>query len=469
MAGFFHGVETQIAPNAVQPVSTVPTAIIGLVGCAPQGPQNTLTYVQSRQDAEQFGGNLFPATINRSLDFIFNQGAASVIVVNVFDPATMNDLVSAEAVTIANGRGQLDFAVLFEAGDPVVAGGSPWTTYTVDTDYTIDEYGLLKIVPNGSIAEGSTVYVTYYTPDYSGLASADFIGVTTPARTGFKLFAESLDTFNVNPKIFICPEFSAIAAVAQEMEVQAESFRAVCFVDAAEGLTRGQLVSARTTSGTSFSSVSTRLVPCGPWHKSFDYKGQLDNYPLSAWAAGVTSNTDSTEGHWVSPSNHVISGVVDAEYAMVGQGINDPSSDANLLNSVGIMTTLKVGGARRLWGNRSAAWPSETGPRNFISVQRVESILHESLELAMLPFIDQPLLPATIDAIKATANGYIATQVQLGALLIGSECIYDSADNPPAQLALGQVKFRLVLMPPTPAERITFISYLDINLLSNIQ
>jgi phage tail sheath protein FI len=469
MSGFFHGVETQIAPTLVQPVSTVPTAIIGLVGCAPQGPKNTLTFVQSRQDAEQFGGNLFPATINRSLDFIFNQGGAQVIVVNVFDPATMNDQIVAEAVTIVNGRAQLDNAVLFEAGAPVVEGGSPWATYDVDDDYTIDEYGLLKIVPNGAISEGSTVYVTYYTPDYSGLVASDFVGVTTPARTGFKMFAESFDVFGVNPKIFICPEFSAIAAVSVEMEAQATAFRGVAYVDAAEGQTRAQLVAARTTAGTSFSSVSRRLVPCGPWHKSFDFKGQLDNYPLSAWAAGVTASTDAQDGYWVSPSNHVVAGVVDAEYPMVGQGINDPSSDANLLNSVGIMTTLKVGGRRRLWGNRSAAWPTDSDPRNFISVQRVESTLHESLELAMLPFIDRPLDQATIDAIKATANGFMATLVQIGALLIGSECIYDPADNPAAQLAQGQVKFRLVIMPPTPAERITFVSYLDINLLSNIQ
>lgn len=469
MSNFFHGAETTIAPSAIQPVTTVPTGIIGLVGCAPQGPQNTLTFVGSRQDAEQFGGALFPATINRSLDFIFNQGGAQVIVVNVFDPATMNNLITQEAATIVNGRAQLTEAVLFEAGDPVVAGGSPWVTYDVDDDYTIDEYGLLKIVPNGDIVEGSTVYVTYYTPDYSGLVASDFVGTTTPARTGFKMFAESFDTFGVNPKIFICPEFSAIAAVALEMGIQSNAFRGICFVDAAEALTRTQLIAARTTAGTSFASVSRRVVPCGPWHKSFDYSGQLDNYPLSAWAAGVTAATDATEGYWVSPSNHVVVGVVDAEYSMVGQGINDPSSDANLLNGAGIVTTLKVGAGRRLWGNRSAAWPTDSDPRNFIPVQRVESTLHESLEKSMLPYIDRPNDQATRDSIKGTANAYIATLIQNGALLVGSECIYDPADNPALDLAAGKVKFRLVIMPPTPAERITFISYLDINLLTNIQ
>jgi phage tail sheath protein FI len=468
MAEFFHGVETTIAPTLVQPVSTVPSSVIYLVGCAPQGDINTLTLVQSRQDAEQFGGNLFPATINRSLDFIFNQGGAQVIVVNVFDPATMNTLVSNEAVVITNGRAQLDNAVLLEAGDPVLEGGSPWATYVEGTDYTITEYGLITIIPNGAIVEGSTVYVDYYIADYSGLVAADFVGTTSP-RTGFKLAIECLDTFNVNPKVFICPEYSAIAAVSVEMESKAESFRGVALVDAAEAQTRAQLITARTTAGTSFSSVSRRVVPCAPWHKAYDYVGALDNYPLSAWAAGIIAATDRAEGHWVSPSNHVISGLVDAEYPMTGQGINDQNSDANLLNAKGIMTTLKVGGRRRLWGNRSAAWPSDSDPRNFIPVQRVESILHESLELAMLPFIDKPVDQATIDAIKATANGYIATQTQIGALLIGSECVYDPSDNPPAQLALGQIKFRLVIMPPTPAERITFVSYLDINLLSNIQ
>jgi phage tail sheath protein FI len=153
---------------------------------------------------------------------------------------------------------------------------------------------------------------------------------------------------------------------------------------------------------------------------------------------------------------------------MTGSGIADQTSDANVLNAAGIVTVFKVGGSRRLWGNRSAAWPTDTDVRSFIPLQRVEDIVDESIENGMLPFLDKPLVQATIDAIKETANQFISTLIQRGALLVGSEVYYDPADNTAPELALGHVVFRKVFMAGTPAERITFMSSIQINLLTNL-
>lgn len=473
MAQFFHGVETILVPTSSAPITTVATSVIGLVGTAPIGAVNTMTLVSSLQDCEQFGGDLYPMTINRSLKAIFEQGGAPVIVINVFDPETMADLITAEAITIANGRAQLDNVVLFDTGgatvsDPVVSGGSPWATYDEGDDYTIDQYGAFSIVAGGAIVEGDTVYVTYYTPDPTGLVSSDFVGSSSSPRTGFKLFVEALDTFGFNPKILICPEYSAIPAVAAEMSSKASYFRAVCLVDDEQGTSRASLVSHRTAAGNSFASTSRRLVPCAPWVKAYDYLGAIEVYPLSPYMAGIMAKTDRLEGYWVSPSNHTIEGVINSEYAMTGSGIADQTSDANVLNAAGIVTVFKVGGSRRLWGNRSAAWPTDTDVRSFIPLQRVEDIVDESIENGMLPFLDKPLVQATIDAIKETANQFISTLIQRGALLVGSEVYYDPADNTAPELALGHVVFRKVFMAGTPAERITFMSSIQINLLTNL-
>jgi uncharacterized protein len=121
----------------------------------------------------------------------------------------------------------------------------------------------------------------------------------------------------------------------------------------------------------------------------------------------------------------------------------------------------------RLWGNRSAAWPSDTSPENFICVQRVADVLHESVALAMLPFVDQPITDALVDAIRASVNRFIRTLIGRGAIVDGA-CTYDPADNPPDELALGHVTFGLEFMPPTPAERITFKSFLNPDLLRSI-
>jgi phage tail sheath protein FI len=121
----------------------------------------------------------------------------------------------------------------------------------------------------------------------------------------------------------------------------------------------------------------------------------------------------------------------------------------------------------RTWGNRSAAFPTSTSPDNFIPVQRTADILHESLEQAMLQFIDRPINNALIDAIKETVNAFIRTLVGRGALIDGS-CTYDPAKNPATEVAAGHLTFDLNFMPPTPAERITFESFIDINLLKSL-
>jgi phage tail sheath protein FI len=465
---FFHGVETINVPSSTQPAAAVETAVIGLVGVAPIGSVNTMKLCASKQDDEQFGGNLYPMSINRSLDHIRREDpAAKVIVVNVYDPSTVSTTITEEAVTIVNGKATLDYPVLSEAATPVVGGGSPWATFVAGTDYTINEYGVLTIIPSGDIAEGDTVYVTYDTFDVSGLAAADFVGTTSP-KTGFKLFDEAYDTFGFAPKIFVCPEYSSIDAVANEMETQCSTFRARCYVDDVNNTSRADLITHRTTAGNSSATTSTRVIPCGPWVQDYDYLGVLADYPLSAVAAGIHSRTARVEGYWVSPSNKVSNVIVKPEYPMVGTGPNDQAGDVQLLNAAGIYSIVKVGGSYRSYGNRSAAYPTSTAPENFIAVQHLDDIVSETIEKTLIPFIDKPLVQATIDAILATANAYLSSVIQAGGLLPGSKVYYDPADNPAVDLAAGKIVFRRVYAGAVPAERITMKSTFDITLLTQL-
>ena len=85
----------------------------------------------------------------------------------------------------------------------------------------------------------------------------------------------------------------------------------------------------------------------------------------------------------------------------------------------------------------------------------------------MLQFIDYPINDALIDAIKGSVDAFIRTLVSRGALIDGS-CTYDSAKNPSTEIALGHLTFDITFMPPTPCERITFESFIDIELLSSL-
>ena len=147
----------------------------------------------------------------------------------------------------------------------------------------------------------------------------------------------------------------------------------------------------------------------------------------------------------------------------------DANSDVNNLNANGILTVFNAfGTGLRVWGNRSSAFPSNPPqPDNFISVRRTMDIIEESVELAMLQFIDQPISNALIIAIVASVNAFLRTLIQRGALVAGSAS-YDPTENPPAQISAGQLVFDIDVMPPPPAERLTFQTFIDVSLLQQL-
>jgi hypothetical protein len=176
---------------------------------------------------------------------------------------------------------------------------------------------------------------------------------------------------------------------------------------------------------------------------------------------------DLANGYWWSPSNVQINGILGPDVQLYASAI-DAASDVNNLNSSGIVTVFNAfGTGLRVWGNRSSAYPSSTAPDNFISVRRTMDVIEESVELAMLQFIDQPISNALITAILASVNSFLRTLIQRGALVAGSAS-YDPTENPPLQIAAGQLVFDIDVMPPPPAERLTFQTFIDVSLLQQL-
>jgi len=405
-ANFLHGVETIEIDRGPRPIRTVKTAVIALIGTAPSGPVNTPTLVLSERDAAQFGSIGAPDsaghTIPQALDAIMDYGAATVIVVNVFNPAL-------HTVTAQAGR--------------------------------------TPIAPSHIIG------------------GVDAAGV----RTGLRAVEDAFNLFGFNAKILIAPGYATLTSVTTELIALAHRLRAMALIDAPAGVTVPQALSGRGPGGSiNFQTSSERAILCYPHLKVYDPRLDAERLePMSPRLAGLMSATDIERGYWWSPSNQELRGIVGSERAITAR-INDPFSEANLLNEVGIVTVFNsFGTGFRAWGNRSAAWPTVTHPRNFINVRRTADVLHESVEHSMLQFIDRPINDALIDDIKGSVNGFIRTLIGRGALIDGA-CTYDPAKNPPTQVALGHITFDISFMPPTPAERISFESFIDIELLRGL-
>ena len=148
--------------------------------------------------------------------------------------------------------------------------------------------------------------------------------------------------------------------------------------------------------------------------------------------------------------------------------INDPNSEANLLNASGIITVFNsYGTGFRIWGNRSAAFPSNTHPKNFLCVRRVADIIAESLEYFTLQYNDRPLDNALIDDIVESCNRFIRKLKADGAVIDG-KAWYDPALNPSTELAAGHLTITYDFMPPTPAERVSYQATINIDYLNQL-
>lgn len=468
MGSFLHGVETIEILSGPRPVRAVRSAVIGIVGIAPQGPQQELTLVQSDRQAADFGAQIPGFTIPQGLDAILSQGSGTVLVANVFDPDTHLVEESEEVQTVENRRFSLNFAPI---ADLVIKDGDQ-QPLTAGEDYEVDAYGNVTVLDSDTIPNDSTIEATYKRLDPTEVTAAHIIGEIdseTEERSGFKLFAEAFNSFGFTPRLLIAPGFSELEAVTAEMISQAESLRGHALIDAPAGTTVAEAIEGRGPSGEiNFDTSSNRAVLCFPHLKA--YSPAIDDdedRPFSQFLAGVIADTDRRFGYWFSPSNKEIQGVTGVERKLTAS-ISDPNTDVNLLNENGILTVFNsFGTGLRTWGNRSASFPTDTHPTNFIPVQRTADIIHVSVEQAMLQFIDQPITNALIGAITETVNGFLRTLQGRGAIIEGS-CSFDPEKNEPTQIAAGHLVFDIVFMPPTPAERITFESFIDISLLESL-
>ena len=497
-ANFLHGIEVIEVGSGPVPVTVVKSAVIGLVGTAPtwavQTPSiaptvNSPTLVSSALDGANFGPIVRGYTIPYALSAIQSQGAGQVIVVNVFDPSRHFTSVPATPYTF-NSQGVINLGHM-GVTNVVVTSDPVGTTYIPGTDYLIDAVnGVLTITPaasGGHIAAGATILVAFNYADPTKVQDSDVVGaVTNGVYTGLQALQTTYGTMGFFPKILIAPGYAQFADIATAAVATANKIRAMALVDAPPSTPVAAAIANRGVVGNAFNTSSKRAILCYPQEHFYDTGidpgavtlsstglpltsavNALAVGPYSAWVAGAMAARDLANGYWWSPSNVQVQGILGPDVQLYASAI-DAASDVNNLNSSGILTVFNAfGTGLRVWGNRSSAYPSTTSPDNFISVRRTMDVIEESVELAMLQFIDQPISNALIAAILASVNSFLRTLIQRGAMVAASAS-YDPSMNPPAQISAGQLVFDIDVMPPPPAERLTFQTFIDVALLQQL-
>lgn len=458
-ANYLHGVETIEIERGPRTVTTVKSAVIALIGTAPIGGLD-LVLALSDKDDTQFGPQLEGFTIPQALNAIRDHGAGATFVINVLDTAIHKSAIADEAVVLdpVTGIGKTVKSGLLSA---TFKNGDGSKTYDKDIDYSIDLVnGKVTRISTGTIPAGATpLKASYEYADPTKVMPADIIGAINAAgiRTGLQSLKDTYNQFGFFAKILIAPAFCTLNSVATEMIAMATQLGAVAYIDAPIGTTYAQALAGRGPVGTiNFNTSSDRVRLCYPHVKVLDLVTNAERLePLSARSAGLRAKIDVDKGYWWSSSNQEILGITGVERQLSAM-IDDPNSEVNLLNEQGITTVFSsYGSGYRLWGNRTAAWPTVTAMRNFENVRRTGDVINESIRYFSLQFADMPIDQGLIDSLTESINGYGRTMIGSGALL-GFKCWFDPDRNEETELANGHMLLNYKYTVPPPLERLTY-------------
>jgi uncharacterized protein len=447
-----------------------------------------------------FGPMIQGFTIPYALNQVFAQGAGQAIVVNVFDQTLHYSSLSAVTYTFpSSGVQAINVGHMGLSAIEITNIGAS-VTYVEGADFTVDRVnGIITAVGAGLLSSGQSVKITCNYADPSKVTDSTLVGsVTSNVYTGMQNWKLAYGLMGFFPKLLIAPADgsggataqtagSQDATVASGMATIAAAIRAVYFIDCPAGTSPAAMLSNRGASGNSWNTSDKRAVLCGPRELFMDVgilptgisinpiTGAAIQNPAntthsgsySPWVAGATAAQDLNNGYWWSPSNVQIIGPLGPDVSIYSSFL-DSSSDTNTLNSQGIVTAFQAfGTGLRTWGNRSAGFPSYTTPDVFISVRRTMDVIEQSVMLAMMQFLDQPISNGLISSILASCNAFLRTLIGRGALVAGTAS-YNPAENPAYQIAAGQLVFDIDCMPPPPAERLTFNVFIDMTLLSQL-
>lgn len=476
------------ALGATTPDGTAVWKLVTLAGTLRQTPilVNFTANPNIAGSAAAFGPMIQGYSVPYALAAIQAQAAGQVIVVDVFNPYLHFTAVSNEPLAMPAAGAQAVNLGHMGVWNVIVKNAAGTTTYINGTDYTLDAInGVITAKAGGAITAGEALEVSFNYADPTKVADTDVIGtVTGTVYTGIQALRTTYGTMGFFPKILIAPGYSQDPATAGALVAMAQTIRAIALVDSPPATSPATALANRGVTGNAFATSSDRAVLCYPQERFLDTGliptgvtlnasgAPVQNAaaaaavgPYSHWVAGAIAAKDLQNGYWWSPSNTQVNGILGPDVTLYAS-VLDAASDVNNLNAQGIVTVFNAfGTGPRVWGNRSAAFPSSTTPDNFISVRRTMDVIEESVELSMLQFIDQPITNALISSILASVNAFIRSLIGRGALVAGSAS-YNPAENPPSQIAAGQLVFDIDVMPPPPAERLTFNVYIDTTLLS---
>lgn len=175
----------------------------------------------------------------------------------------------------------------------------------------------------------------------------------------------------------------------------------------------------------------------------------VDASPV-AYAMGLRAKIDAEQGWHKTLSNVPMNGVLGISKDVFWD-LQNPDTDAGLLNGAGITTLIRNQGFR-FWGSRTCATDELFA---FESATRTAQILADTMAEGHFWAVDKPMHPSLVKDILEGINAKFRELKTLGYVL-GASAWYDEEINEAATLKNGKLTLDYDYTPVPPLEDLTF-------------
>lgn len=389
MSDFHHGVQVVEVNDGTRIISTVSTAIVGMVCTASDAdvetfPLNEPVLITNPQSVIGKAGT--KGTLASSLQAIADQSKPVTVVVRV-EEGTGDDEEAAQAQTISNIIG------------------------------TTDENG-----------------------KYTGLKAL----LTAQAVTGVK------------PRILGVPGLDSLE-VATALVPVAQKLRAFGYVSAWGCKTISDAIKYR-------DNFSAReLMVIWPDFLSWDTTANAtETAYATARALGLRAKIDNDTGWHKTLSNVGVNGVTGIS-ASVFWDLQEPGTDADLLNEAGITTLIRKDGFR-FWGNRTC---SDDPLFLFENYTRTAQVIADTMAEAHMWAVDKPVTATLIRDIVDGINAKFR-ELKTGGYIVDATCWFDDSANDKESLKAGKLYLDYDYTPVPPLENLTLRQRITDKYLANL-
>lgn len=296
----------------------------------------------------------------------------------------------------------------------------------------------------GDQAKPVTVVVRVEQGESEAETTSNIIGGSTAEgrKTGLQALTAAQSRLGVKPRILAVPGHDT-QPVAEALASISQKLRAMSYISAYGCKTVSDAIKYREN----FSQRELMLI--WPEFQSWDTVTNAEqNIYATACALGLRAKIDNEIGWHKTLSNVGVNGVTGIS-ADVSWDLQDPATDAGLLNENDITTLIRHNGFK-FWGSRTC---SDDPLFAFESAVRTAQILADTMAEGLDWAVDKPLTPALAKDIIDSINAKLRNMTNQGYLL-GGECWFDPDVNIKEELKSGKLFIDYDYTPVPPLENL---------------